>query len=416
MKKEIVAPIVFFALTLSLITVEMPPPSRAEPTELIVPDDYPTIEAAIGNASEGCVIFVKEGKYCDQTLSINTSLSLIGQGSVTTVLTGPSPQPFSTAKTTLIDINAPFVNISGFTMVDADICIEVHSNKAHIFNSYLAGRDHSIVLIGNETTLERNTITQGGGEALGSSAIQVLGSFNTIKENNINCSLLGIELCGNSTVISKNSFACEESIFVHSDWPPIGGWHNITENKIVGNSYGWGIRLIGSQNNTVFKNTISNCDEGITLGSASHNIIQGNLIANCNRAIFIDEYLRDVSLRTPTTDNIICRNAFVDNILGLDILGEEFSVANGPTKNFWDNGNEGNYWSDYLTKYPNASEVGSTGVWDSPYVLDANNVDHYPLISSETVPEFSAWILAPLCVGVALIACLIRKRKEGTLV
>jgi len=40
----------------------------------------------------------------------------------------------------------------------------------------------------------------------------------------------------------------------------------------------------------------------------------------------------------------------------------------------------GNYWSDYLAKYPNASEVGNTGIGDTPYVIDEDNVDHYPLM------------------------------------
>jgi len=59
--------------------------------------------------------------------------------------------------------------------------------------------------------------------------------------------------------------------------------------------------------------------------------------------------------------------------------------------NFWDNGSVGNYWSDYLTRYPNASEIGNTGRGDTPYIIerhilpslndpDAENVDYYPLM------------------------------------
>jgi hypothetical protein len=49
--------------------------------------------------------------------------------------------------------------------------------------------------------------------------------------------------------------------------------------------------------------------------------------------------------------------------------------------NFWDNGSVGNYWSDYLTRYPNASEIGSSGIGDTPYVIGANNTDNYPLMA-----------------------------------
>jgi hypothetical protein len=48
--------------------------------------------------------------------------------------------------------------------------------------------------------------------------------------------------------------------------------------------------------------------------------------------------------------------------------------------NHWDNGSIGNYWSDYLTKHPNASEIGNSGIGDTPYLIDADNVDNYPLM------------------------------------
>ncbi len=45
-----------------------------------------------------------------------------------------------------------------------------------------------------------------------------------------------------------------------------------------------------------------------------------------------------------------------------------------------------NYWSDYLTKYPNATEIGSTGIGDTPYVFNATytvaagHQDDHPLM------------------------------------
>ena len=47
--------------------------------------------------------------------------------------------------------------------------------------------------------------------------------------------------------------------------------------------------------------------------------------------------------------------------------------------NFWDNGSEGNYWSNYAQRYPNASEIGSSGIMSFPYMIDGNNSDLYPL-------------------------------------
>jgi hypothetical protein len=56
-----------------------------------------------------------------------------------------------------------------------------------------------------------------------------------------------------------------------------------------------------------------------------------------------------------------------------------------------------NYWSDYLTRYPNASEVDSSGVWDMPYAF-ADSIgfegrifqDNHPLVSPLAIPNFSS--------------------------
>jgi hypothetical protein len=58
--------------------------------------------------------------------------------------------------------------------------------------------------------------------------------------------------------------------------------------------------------------------------------------------------------------------------------------------NVWDNGypSGGNYWSDYQTKYLNATEIDSSSIWNTPYVIDTNNTDFYPLMTPYVIPEF----------------------------
>lgn len=55
--------------------------------------------------------------------------------------------------------------------------------------------------------------------------------------------------------------------------------------------------------------------------------------------------------------------------------------------NFWDNGSVGNYWTDYLSRYPDASEIGGTGIADVPYVIDGDNIDGYPFMQPVTITE-----------------------------
>ncbi len=72
-------------------------------------------------------------------------------------------------------------------------------------------------------------------------------------------------------------------------------------------------------------------------------------------------------------------------------------VALNGGSNMWDNGypSGGNYWSDYNgTDYycgPYQNETGSDGIGDVPYVIDANNVDHYPLMHPYVQPSVDSW-------------------------
>ena len=47
--------------------------------------------------------------------------------------------------------------------------------------------------------------------------------------------------------------------------------------------------------------------------------------------------------------------------------------------NVWDNGSNGNYWSDYT-----GDDAGGDGIGDTPYVIDENNQDRYPLMKPWT--------------------------------
>jgi len=93
--------------------------------------------------------------------------------------------------------------------------------------------------------------------------------------------------------------------------------------------------------------------------------------------------------------NVIHHNSFINNhvaeglqvsIPAIWIFDPPGSEKDGPTltagnPNVWDDGKEGNYWSEYLSRYPNASEVGNTGVGDTPFYINENNTDRYPLLS-----------------------------------
>ena len=56
---------------------------------IVVPDDYPTIQAAINAANEGDNVYVKAGVYFENIV-IRRSLTLTGENRDTTIIDGNS--------------------------------------------------------------------------------------------------------------------------------------------------------------------------------------------------------------------------------------------------------------------------------------------------------------------------------------
>lgn len=168
----------------------------------------------------------------------------------------------------------------------------------------------------------------------------------------------------------------------------------ITANTINANN-GPGVKLWSTEQTDVYGNDITGNSLGILLDGAQENNIHHNNIAD-NTGFGMQ--LKSASFFSgASTNNTITQNKFIDNQPdGMDVsipgtydwtrVEPEYEMVPGPG-NTW----EGNYWSDYQTRYPNASEVGDTGVGDTPYIINENNIDYKPQfapsqISTQTQP------------------------------
>jgi parallel beta-helix repeat protein len=167
-----------------------------------------------------------------------------------------------------------------------------------------------------------------------------------------------------NNVIENNSIienGCDPIILSHSN----GNW--INKNLIAKNN-GRGIWLGHSNNNVLVENNITeNCYSGIQLYHSNSNIFFGNTIYKNN--IYGIQLLN-------SSQNHIYNNNFINNTLPVQV---DASI------NSWDNGllDGGNYWShinaDDSYSGLMQNENGSDGIVDEPYIINENNVDHYPL-------------------------------------
>ena len=158
---------------------------------------------------------------------------------------------------------------------------------------------------------------------------------------------------------------------------------NVTVRNLRITNFKWGIRCDFGGNHTFYGNYISNeiVTQNGTGGFSWDNLgilfwgCSGNNITRCtiggSPAIY---------MHFAVSNNFVVENNIV--------FGADLRISGIETF-------DGNYWSDYFIRYPNASEVDSSGVWNTPYVFtDSSNFeyrqfqDNHPLITPVAIPNF----------------------------
>jgi len=153
--------------------------------------------------------------------------------------------------------------------------------------------------------------------------------------------------------------------------------NNVTSNIIANNDF-TGIWLDWSFNNNISKNIITSREFGIKLIYAKNNIVCRNTIKNNN--IGFHTWWHGES-HLEYDKNKLYGNNFINNTQQVDIYSDPSGYAD-----FWDNGypSGGNYYSNYVGADDfwgiNQDLKGRDLIGDTPYVIDENNQDNYPLM------------------------------------
>jgi parallel beta-helix repeat protein len=270
----------------------------------------------------------------------------------------------------------------------------------------------------------------------------------------------GIELADRSNVTIQH---VEIEEFDDGIWLFNASNNIITGNTITANIQ-WGIRLAGSSNNTVSGNNITNNDYGgivftdsnnniisgnnitdsfvgLDFSASENNIVSGNYIENNDDGIHLENMHNSIIGNTITNNGdkgIFLYGAGSNNIIGNNITNNVYGIFvsicwNNPTyhNNFannavhiytdessgiWDDGKEGNYWDNY-TGFDNNGD----GIGDTPYLIDENNQDNYPLMNQwipptqQPEPFPTTWIIAAtaiITIGAVAFLVFFRRIKK----
>jgi hypothetical protein len=159
------------------------------------------------------------------------------------------------------------------------------------------------------------------------------------------------------------------------DEKPIYYWTNKTIGKIP-NDAGY-VGIINSANVEIRDLELTKNIQGILLAFTTDSVVS-------NVSIVQNEWGMQIFF---SNDTVIHHNSFVGNT-------QQAYPVNLFNANWdYDYPSGGNYWSNYngpdFYSGPYQNESGSDGIGDTTYVVDGNNIDHYPLMNSLTPPDIA---------------------------
>jgi parallel beta-helix repeat protein len=336
-----------------------------------------------GNGT-GTVVSIESGASIDGFTIKNGSIGIAVESSNNGTIVSNSIQSdeegiqFSGSNNWTISENL-MTNNSESNLVMNDSRNNVISKNVVTYNQLYVLRDAVDLYNSSNNTISDNTVinNQAGAIFLGDSS-----SYNNVSKNLLMNNLGGIYLVGscdynmiekNSIIVNKTTLGLTSSIWIRQSQ-----FNTVYANEIMSNRtsplykppYEDGVGLSESSDNDIISNKISLMDTGVGFHFfCEDNSVIGNIITENGHGVDFTEGVSD-------------GNAIYSN----NLIGNAEQVHNNVSTNIWDDGYPvgGNYWSDYQTRYPSAMQIDSSGIWNTPYVIDSNNVDRYPLRSPIT--------------------------------
>ncbi|MEM3578458.1 MAG: NosD domain-containing protein [Candidatus Bathyarchaeia archaeon] len=387
--------------------------AKTEPVTIIVPDNYPTIQEAINAANPGDTILVLEGTYIENII-VNKTITLVGENLQNTIIDG-------NATGTVVQVTADNVSISGFTIKNSNftylycgVYLEAVANcnvsDNIIMNNWFGMRLNN----SSNNILSNNTVIYN------KYGIEIFYSCNnTLLANNMTNNQYSFGIWGSNidhyiqTIDTSNIINSKPVYYlvnIQKAEVPIDigciilvNCTEITIKNLSITNNGAGIQLAYTRNSSVINCNFANNLHGIWLFNSSDNLILSNTVTENQYGIWLFYSLNNTLANNTLTNNhygIGLEDSFNNLVYHNKFVNErQRSVLR--SANVWDNGypSGGNYWSDYTgidqKSGPNQDQPGSDGIGDTPYTIDENNTDRYPLMEPAAVHDVAITNIIP---------------------
>jgi len=281
----------------------------------------------------------------------------------------------------------------------------------------------SFSTVRSQVSLVSISINADGGVQPSTAPIEVVGNVYTLTAN-ISASML---VHRSNVVIDGAGYALHGSGGTGIDLTnnitqvpsPQAIW-NVTIKNLAVLGFNVGIDTNGGGNDTLYNDYVATSisDDGV---SVSFWACGGNNVSYCN---IIGQTA--IEMQFGSSHNTVTKNN-IDGSVWVEIGADETV--------------DGNYWSDYLKIYPNATEIDGTGIGNTSYAyysyLNSQSgltktplYDFHPQItpintplfstllvasSASTVPELSWLAILPLLLALFFLALIFRHRKMAKL-
>lgn len=383
---------------------------------IMVPNDFPTIQKAINEASIGYTIQVASGTYHEHVV-VDKPLEVIGENVTTTVIDGDGIGVVVAAIEDNVSVSGLTVRNSGTDLFDAGICL--YSSNNNVRNTITENNGANGILLegSSNNTIIGNVGSNNSQDGIWSyySGKNALRN-NRMNNNTCNFEVEGIDVSDYIQDIDTSNTIDGRPIYYrvnqHDETIPADAGYvaavnctridvknlNLTNNfqgllfaytnnSAVTNIYvshtGVGIDLEESNGNTINGNVAVDNIVGIWLNShCNANIINDNEASEGMAGIALSESCNNNTIR----DNIVSENTFILG-WGIDL---EFSSENNITRNtIRSNGvgisiagdpcnNNSLYHNNFINNGHSVSLSGSqVNIWDDGYPSGGNYWSDY---------------------------------------